>query len=128
MHMLERRCVHAVEHPQHFRFKAFARIDKLCRAVRGTRHTADEMLADPSPNTKSEHACRRGITRAQVNDIGFIPYLAIGQDEELPRPLRIWRHLEEMLERRQDLGATQVSLDLLDVLCRLLQAGLAIGP
>ena len=27
-----------------------------------------------------------------------------------------------MLQRRQDLSASQVSLDLLDVLCRLLQA------
>jgi hypothetical protein len=51
------------------------------------------MFADPSPDTKSEHTCGGGITPAQVNDIGLVRYLAIGQYEELSRALRIWCHL-----------------------------------
>src|SRR5712692_3150676 len=86
------------------------------------------MLTDPSPDTKSEHAGGGGITGAQVNDIGLVRYLTIRQYEELSRTLRVWGHLQEVLERRQDLGATQVSSDLLDVLRRLLQSCLAIRP
>src|SRR5262245_43542087 len=85
------------------------------------------MLAHPGPNTKSKHAGGSSITRAQINDIGLVRHLAIGQYEKLSRPLRIWDHLEEVLEWRQDLRTAQISLDLLDVLCRRLQAGLAIG-
>src|SRR5215467_11867743 len=86
------------------------------------------MLADSGSNTKSEHTCGSSITPTQVNDIRLVRYLAIGQYEALARALGIWCHLQEMLKRRQDLSATQVSLELLDVLCRLLQACLIIGP
>src|SRR3989442_9779390 len=86
------------------------------------------MLANPRPNTKSEDACGGGIMRTQINDRGLVRHLTIRQQEKLPRALRVWRHLQEVLERRQDLGPTQVSLDLLDVLRRLLQARLAIRP
>ena len=131
VHMLERWRVHAAKHPEHLGLYTLTRIDELCRPVRGACHPAYEMLADPGANTKSEHACGGGIMRAQVNDLGLVRHLAIGQHQELPRALRVGRHLQEVLQRRQDLGATQVSLDLLDVLRRLLQAGLAIrteGP
>jgi hypothetical protein len=85
--------VYTAEHPEHLGFYAFARIDELCGPMRGTGHPAYEMLADPSPNTKSEHTCGSSITPAQINDIGLVPYLAIGQYEDLSRALRVWGHL-----------------------------------
>ena len=126
VHVLKRWRVQAAEHPQHLGLHALARIDELCRSVRGACHTAHQMLADPGPNAKSEHACGGGIMRAQINDLGLVRYLAIRQYEELPRALRVWRHLQEVLERRQNLSTTQVRPDLLDILRRLLQARLAI--
>src|SRR5438132_8295951 len=91
--VLERWRMHTAEHPEYLGFYAFARIDKFCRPMRGAGHTAYEMLADPSPNTKSEYTCGSSITPAQINDIGLVPYLAIGQYEELSRALRVWCHL-----------------------------------
>jgi hypothetical protein len=85
--------VHTTEHPEHLGLQALARIDELCRPVCGACHTTHQMLADPSPDTKSEHAGSDRITRAQVNDLGLIRYLAVREYEELSRALRVWRHL-----------------------------------
>ena len=128
VHVLERWRVYAAEHPEHLGLYALARIDKLCRPIRDAGYTAHQMLADPRPNTKSEDACGSGIMRTQINHRGLVRHLAIRQQEELPRALWVWCHLQKVLERRQDLGPTQVSLDLLNILRRLLQARLAIRP
>src|SRR5262245_11514335 len=93
VHVLECRCVHAAEHPEHLGLHAFARIDELCRPVRRPGHTAHQMLADPRTDAKSEHACGGGITGTQVNDLGLVRHLAIRQYEELTRTLRVRPHL-----------------------------------